>query len=175
MSDAPPPDERPFPDIYAVDERTILEGMLEWYREAVVAKVDGLTDEQAKRHLVGSLTTILGLLKHLAGVEDSWFHDRYAGQPDPPVWANVSFDDEPDWDFTSIESDTLAENVSLYHDACARSRAAAAGQALDGLARNGGRRTFNLRWAYVHLIEETARHLGHMDILRELTDGATGE
>ena len=175
MSDAPTPDERPFPDIYAVDERTILAGMLEWYREAVVAKVDGLTDDLAKVHLVGSSTTVLGLLKHLAGVEDSWFHDRYAGRPDPPVWANAPFDDDPDWDFTSIETDTLAEIVTLYHEACARSRDAAAGEALDGMARNGGHRAFNLRWAYVHLIEETARHLGHMDILRELTDGATGE
>jgi hypothetical protein len=174
--DVPAPDdaERPFPDIYAVNEVTVLEGMLEWYRDGVVAKVAGLTDEQAKWRSVGSPSTPIGMVKHLAGVEDSWFHDRFAGRPDPDVWVGVDFAADPDWDFTSAWDDTLADTVALYRDACQRSRDAAAGHGLDDLAVNSPR-PFNLRWAYVHLIEETARHLGHMDILRELVDGATGE
>jgi hypothetical protein len=175
MSDASPPDdERPFPEIRAVGERTLLEGILDWYRDGVIAKIDGLTDEQAKQRSVGSPSTVIGMVKHLAGVEDSWFHDRFAGRPEPDVWARVDFEADPDWDFTSAWDDTVADTVGLYRDACARSRAAAAGHGLDDLAVNSPR-PFNLRWAYVHLVEETARHLGHMDILRELTDGARGE
>jgi len=174
MTEMTVPEERDFPEIRAVDERTILEGMLDWYREGVVAKVVGLTDEQAKERHVASNSTLIGLVKHLAGVEDSWFHDRFAGRPDPEVWVGVDFDVDPDWDFTSAWDDTLADTVALYEAACARSRDVAENQPLDGLAGNSAR-PFNLRWAYVHLIEETARHLGQMDILREITDGATGE
>jgi uncharacterized damage-inducible protein DinB len=174
MSEIDPPAARDFPAIEAVDERTILEGMLEWYREGVVAKVAGLTDEQAKQRHVASNSSLIGLVKHLAGVEDSWFHDRFAGRREPAVWAGVDFDADPDWDFTSAWDDTLADTVVLYEAACARSRDAAAGQPLDAAAGNSSR-PFNLRWAYVHLIEETARHLGQMDILREITDGAVGE
>lgn len=168
------PEERDFPEIRAVDERTIYEGMLDWYRDGVIAKVAGLTDEQAKRRHVVSNSTLIGLVKHLAGVEDSWFHDRFDGRPEPAVWVGIDFDTDPDWDFTSAWDDALADTVELYRAACARSRDAAAGHGLDDLAVASAR-PFNLRWAYVHLIEETARHLGQMDILRELTDGATGE
>ncbi|HRE02638.1 MAG TPA: DUF664 domain-containing protein, partial [Ilumatobacteraceae bacterium] len=84
------------------------------------------------------------------------------------------FEADPDWDFTSALDDTLADTVALYEQACARSRDAADGEPLDAMARNSTR-PFNLRWACVHLIEETARHLGQMDILREITDGTTGE
>ena len=174
MSDVVPPGERPFPEIRAVDERTMLDGMLDWYRDGVVAKVAGLTDTQAKERHVASNSTLIGMVKHLAGVEDSWFHDRFAGRPDPEVWVGVDFDAEPDWDFTSAWHDSLADTVELYRAACARSRDVAAGCGLEEMAANSPR-PFNLRWAYVHLIEETARHLGQMDIMRELCDGATGE
>src|SRR6478736_8505884 len=167
-------EERAFPEVLAVDERTILEGLLDWYRDGVVAKVRGLTDDEAKRRQVASNTTLIGLVKHLAGVEDAWFHDRFAGRPEPDVWAGVDFIADPDWDFTSSWDDTLADVVALYRAACARSRAVAEGEPLEAMASNSPR-PFNLRWAYVHLIEETARHLGHMDILRELVDGTTGE
>ena len=168
------PDERDFPAIEAAGERPMLEGMLDWYRDGVVAKVAGLADEAAKQRLVASVSTLIGLVKHLAGVEDAWFHDRFAGRPEPDVWAGVDFIADPDWDFTSSWDDTLADVVALYRAACARSRAVAEGEPLEAMARNSPR-PFNLRWAYVHLIEETARHLGHMDILRELVDGTTGE
>jgi hypothetical protein len=168
-------DERPFPAIYAADERTMLEGMLEWYRDGVLAKVDGLADDRAAVRHVASSSTVIGMLKHLAGVEDAWFHNRFAGRPEPDAWVGVDFAADPDWDFTSAWDEPLADVVALYRAACARSRDAATGRQLDELAAAPGRTPFTLRWAYVHLIEETARHLGHMDILRELTDGATGE
>src|SRR6478736_5108847 len=168
-------EERAFPEVLAVDERTILEGLLDWYRDGVVAKVRGLTDDEAKRRQVASNTTLIGLVKHLAGVEDAWFHDRFAGRPEPEVWAGVDFVADPDWDFTSAWDDTLTDTVALYEQACERSRDAAAGEPLDAISRGASARPFNLRWAYVHLIEETARHLGQMDILREIADGSTGE
>jgi hypothetical protein len=172
--DRPVPEERDFPEIEAAGERAMLEGMLDWYRAGVVAKVAGLRDDAAKLRLVPSFSTLIGLVKHLAGVEDAWFHDRFAGRPEPEVWAGVDFAADPDWDFTSAWDDTLVDVVALYELSCARSRAAAEGEPLEAMARNSSR-PFNLRWAYVHLIEETARHLGHMDILRELVDGTTGE
>ena len=174
MSGVPSPQERAFPEIRDVDERTMLEGMLDWYRDGVVGKVAGLTDEQAKERRVASNSTLIGMVKHLAGVEDSWFHDRFAGRPEPDVWAGADLAADPDWDFTSAWDDTLAGTVALYREACARSRDAAAGRHLDEMAVNTPR-PFNLRWAFVHVIEETARHLGQMDIMRELSDGVTGE
>ena len=168
-------DERPFPEIYDADERSMLEGMLGWYRDAVVAKVAGLGDEASKDRHVPSPSTVIGMLKHLAGVEDAWFHERFAGQPPVAAWAGVDFSVDPDWDFTSAWDDTLADTVDLYRAACGRSRAAADGHGLDDMSVGFERKPFNLRYAYVHLVEETARHLGHMDILRELTDGAVGE
>jgi uncharacterized damage-inducible protein DinB len=166
--------ERPLPAIRNADERTMLEGFLDWYRDGVVAKVEGLDDAAAKRRVVGSDTTIIGLVKHLALVEDSWFDDRFAANPAPEPWRSAPWDDDVDWDFDSAIDDRLDEVVALYQQSCARSRAVCASAELDDLSR-ATERPFTLRYAIVHLIEETARHLGHLDILRELTDGAVGE
>jgi Protein of unknown function (DUF664) len=166
--------ERRFPAIHAADERTMLEGMLEWYREGVVGKFTGLSSPDAGRSLVSSSSTMAGILKHLALVEDSWFTERFTGQPIPEPWASAPFDDDPDWEFHSAPRDDVGDLVALYEAACARSRVAAAGHDLDEV-HHGEPRPFTLRFAYVHMIEETARHLGHLDVLRELTDGATGE
>ena len=120
-------------------------------------------------------TTIAGLLKHLALVEDSWFDDTLPRQsPKASRGRRAPWDDDRDWEFHSAVDDSVDELVALYEQACDRSRAAAAGQPLDAAAANTSR-PFNLRFAYVHLIEETARHLGHIDILREYLDGTTGE
>lgn len=166
--------ERPFPAVRDADERRLLTGLLDWYREGVAAKVGGLRDEQARRRLVGSPTTVIGVVKHLALVEDSWFAHRFAGGTEPEPWASAPFDVDPDWEFHSALDDRLADVLALYGAACERSRAVCADAELDDRSR-GEERPFTLRFVLVHLIEETARHLGHLDILRELTDGATGE
>jgi uncharacterized damage-inducible protein DinB/predicted enzyme related to lactoylglutathione lyase len=175
----PPADtggDQPFPDgLQTADERRMLADMLDWYREAVVRKVTGVDARVARTTPLRSGTTIAGLVKHLALVEDSWFHDRFAGHPDPEPWASAPWDDDTDWDFHSANTDDFAEVVELYRTACDRSRAATAGRHLDEQAAAAGSRPFTLRFAYVHLIEETARHLGHLDILREYLDGSTGE
>jgi catechol 2,3-dioxygenase-like lactoylglutathione lyase family enzyme len=175
---APPVDtgsNQPYPDgIATADELQLLSDMLEWYRAAVLRKVNGIAPATARMSPLRSGTTIAGLLKHLAGVEDAWFADRFAGMPDPEPWASAPWDDDPDWEFHSAVDDPIDDLVTLYQQACERSRRAAGGHPLDELAANS-QRPFNLRFAYVHLIEETARHLGHMDILREYLDGTTGE
>jgi hypothetical protein len=115
-------------------------------------------------------------VKHLALVEDSWFTVRFAGHPEPEDWAEADFDVDPDWEFHTALDEPLDDLVALYEAACERSRQAAAGRELDDVGaveRRDG--PFTLRFALVHMLEETARHLGHLDILRELLDGSTGE
>jgi hypothetical protein len=158
------------------DERTILIGLLEWYREGIVLKVRGISAEHAHAVLLPSSTSIAGVVKHLALVEDGWFTERMAGRPIPEPWADVDWDGDPDWDFHSARDDTMDDLVALYQGACARSRAVTAEHALDDVcAVPSPRGDFTLRFAVMHLLEETARHLGHLDILRELLDGTTGE
>jgi hypothetical protein len=155
-------------------EAEMLTNVLDWYRAAVERKVADVGPLVARTSPVRSGTTIAGLVKHLALVEDSWFTDRFAGGPEPEPWASAPWDDDPDWEFHTAIDEPLADGIALYRAACARSREAAAGHTLDDLAVRG-RSPFTLRYATVHLIEETARHLGHIDLLREYLDGTVGE
>lgn len=151
------------------DERSLLDGFLDWYRAVAGAKVAGLTREEATRIATPSGVTLLGLIAHLAWAEDLWFSDRFRGGAAVTVENAESF--------VLDASDTVDSVLAGYRAACDRSRAAVAGAALDDLSEGDhaiyGRVT--LRWVYVHLIEETARHAGHLDILREQTDGQTGD
>jgi hypothetical protein len=149
--------------------------MLDWYRAAVVRKLAGITATAARTSPLRSGTTVVGLVKHLALVEDSWFTERFAGVAELEPWSSAPWDDDHDWEFHSAADDDLADVIELYRASCERSRAAASAHDLDDPASAGGSRPFVLRFAYLHLIEETARHLGHMDILREYLDGTTGE
>ncbi len=166
---------RAMPPVHAADERTMLEGMLEWYREGVVRKVAGLSQAHATTSPLRSGTTVAGLVKHLALVEDTWFWVRAAGRPEPEPWASAPFDADPDWEFSSARDEPLGDAVALYEAACARSREVAASRSLDDTATDERGRTSSLRFVLLHLIEETARHLGHLDVLCELADGRTGE
>lgn len=167
--------ERPMPTGRTADERTILMEMLDWYREGVVLKARGAAPHHAVATPLRSATSIAGLVKHLALVEDFWFTVRFAGRPEPAPWAEVDWDVDPDWEFHSAADDDLDELIAMYETACARSRAVAADHGLDDIGVDTSRDEFSLRWMLLHLIEETARHLGHLDILRELLDGGTGE
>ena len=169
--------ERRMPEVATTGEREMLESLLDWYREGVILKVRDLSDELAVGRPGPSGTTLAGLVKHLALVEDSWFTERFAGFEEPEPWAGVDWDADPDWEFTTARHEPLSVNVQRYRAACDRSRKIAADADLDDLCANAESvgRPFTLRWVYVHMLEETARHLGHMDILRELADGATGE
>ena len=160
----------------SADERVTLTGFLDWYRLTIVTKVEGLTDEQARTRFVGSDTSLLGLVRHLSEVERSWFRRRLRGEDAPPLYYS---DADPDGDFHPGTDWTVAEAVATYGRECAVSRGSVADTAsLDELTvvdiGDYGVRV-SLRWILVHMIEETARHAGHADILRELIDGSTGD
>ena len=165
------PHER-VPVPFAGDEQAMLSAFLDRYRETILWKLDGLSTEQASRRLVPSATTLLGMVKHLAYVERGWFQHNFAGEPVNYPWP----EDEPDQDidFRVESSDTIASVSALYREEIAKSRRIVAAASLDQMSRDT-ERPRSLRWIMVHMIEETARHAGHADILRELTDGAIGQ
>jgi uncharacterized damage-inducible protein DinB len=161
------------------DERTMLAAFLDYHRDTLVWKASGLTQAQLAEPLPTSSLTIGGLVKHMALVEDSWFTDRFAGLGEPAPWVGVDWDADPDWEHHSAADDTPEQLLGLYAESCARSQAAyAAAESLDqrsvGTSRESGE-PFTLRWIVLHMIEETARHNGHVDLLREAIDGLTGE
>lgn len=148
-----------------------LTGLLDFLRSTVVNKVAGLSDEQAiSRPVDSSELTPAGVVKHLTGVERFWFTIDFANADAQWPWP----EDDPHGNFPLAPTDTLAQIVSDYLSECGRSRQAIAGAELDERARGEGM-TFTLRYALAHMIEETARHCGHLDILRERIDGARGE
>jgi uncharacterized damage-inducible protein DinB len=145
----------------------------------VLWKASGLSQAQLAQPVPSSSLTIGGLVKHLALVEDSWFTQRFAGMDEPAPWAGVDWDADPDWEHHSAAQDAPEDLLDLYSAACERSRAVSrAAGSLDQQAQATDRRTgqpFTLRWILLHMIEETARHNGHIDLLREAVDGLTGE
>jgi uncharacterized damage-inducible protein DinB len=159
-------------------EREMLGQYLDYQRATVLAKADGLTAEQLARPHPPSSLTLAGLLYHLALNEESWMEVHFAGLPERPPWTGVDWDADPDWEFltaTTMAPDELRER---YRAACDRSRqAAAAAASLDQMSVFTGDNDwqFSLRWVLLHLIEETARHAGHADLLREAIDGTVGE
>lgn len=143
-------------------ERTELESVVDINRAELADAVRGLTDEQARRRLVPSLTTPLALLKHAAFVERVWFHHRVDGR----TRAEVGIPEEIDDSFLPGEGDTVESLIADFEAAADQSRRIAAEHDLDETfaARHG---QVTLRWIYLHMIEELARHAGHADILRE--------
>jgi Protein of unknown function (DUF664) len=158
---------------FAGDEKAMLSAFLDRYRETILWKLEGVTTAQASERLVPSATTLLGIVKHLAYVERGWFPIYFAGGPPKYPWA----EDEPDQDidFRISGTDTIESVSRLYQEEIDRSREIVAGASLDDLSKEQNRGPRTLRWIMVHMIEETARHAGHADILRELTDGAIGQ
>jgi uncharacterized damage-inducible protein DinB len=165
---------------FDLDERAMLHAYLDYHRATLVGKVQGLTQAQMTAQVIPSSSlTLAGLIKHLALVEDSWFTDRFAGLGEPEPWSEVDWDADPDWEFHTAVDDSPEELLALYDAACARSRAVFdAAPSLDdrsaATSRDSGDH-FSLRWILCHMIEETARHNGHADLLREAIDGHTGE
>jgi uncharacterized damage-inducible protein DinB len=157
----------------AAGEREQLTGFLDFQRATVRWKCDGLTDEQARRRLVPSeMTTIAGLLCHLNLVEQYWFDVVLNGQPDP--WEEALAQD-PDAEFRHALTVPMAALLRDYEEQCRISREITAKLELASEVDFPGRGSVNPRWVLVHMIEETARHAGHLDLLREMTDGSTGE
>jgi uncharacterized damage-inducible protein DinB len=138
-------------------------------------KVEGLSEEDLHRRLVPSATTMGGLLKHLCRVESSWFQHRIAGIPADDLPLVKKLYEDPDSDFRLEPGDTAERLIERYEAQCALSREAAAPYDLDHVVPHQVLGTVSARWIFIHMIEETARHAGHADILREQIDGATGD
>jgi uncharacterized damage-inducible protein DinB len=143
-------------------ERPMLETWLDVFRDTVVAKIDGLSEVDIRRRLVPSLTTVGGVVKHLRWVETGWFHELLGARSGDNRRAHPR-----DWEFTVQPDDTAATLIAEYRAACARSREAAADYTLDDVVPNCSMGSVSVRWIFVHMIEETARHAGQLDILRE--------
>ena len=142
------------------DERETLLALLQYQRESLVRKIEGLDEEAARRRLVPSGTSLIWLVEHLASAEAIWVVHRFAGREGTSGTAR---------------HDTVASAVDAYRAAWVVTDAIVAEASLDDLCRRGeAEPPVNLRWVLAHLLEETARHAGHADILRELIDGTTG-
>jgi hypothetical protein len=170
---APVP-ERAQPELLA-DERTSLDQWLDYHRATLLTKCAGLDEQQLKqRPLPPSRLSLLGLVRHLTEVERWWFR-MHAAQLD------LEFPYDPDGvgvDFEDIDDADAAANLGAYVAECAASREALVELSLEDVVPSRGHhpeRVRNVRWIYVHMIEEYARHNGQADMLREAIDGGTGE
>lgn len=157
------------------DERTMLTTFLDYARDTVHAKCAGITEENARRApLPGSpLMTISGLVSHLRWVEHHWFDVILFGGPDQGPWT----EDDPDREMRIAVDIPIAQLVAEYRSSSARFRELTASLDLDTPSKGQlewRTEPVTLRWILFHLVEETARHNGHLDILRELADGVTG-
>lgn len=171
LSPTPTDDRTDIP--YMAGERESLEAWLEMYRRTLPLKVGGLTPEQLCTASVPPANlTLVGLVRHLTEVEQYWFGEVVSGESLPSIYC----EDERDGDFTLIDPATALAELARYDEELVTSRDRAAvvpdlDSALPGTRRG---QQVSLRWVYVHMIEEYARHLGHADLLREAIDGVTG-
>lgn len=151
-------------------EKEVLAGFLDHYRQALLTLCEGLSEEDLRRPMVSSGTSLLGLVKHLARVERSWFQENIGLETSP-----FPFDeDEPDEDFRIEEGETSQQVFEMYREACTKSREVLDAASMNDLIQGPNRsRDYNVRWVVAHMLEETARHVGHADILREQIDGRT--
>ena len=165
------------PDSTTTSEREALEQYLDYQRETILLKTDGLTKEQFGLTIPTSKLTLAGILYHLALVEEAWFEVDFLGQPYREDWHGIDWKADPDYEFRTALEKEPGWLRRRYRDACGHARrVVAAAGSLDDLSvstRIGGK-PFTLRWLMLHLIEETARHAGHADIIRESIDGAAG-
>jgi uncharacterized damage-inducible protein DinB len=152
-------------------EKELLVAFLDFQRDTLLWKVSGLTDAQLTQEQTPSGMTLLGLVKHMAYVERNWFQIRFSGRPLSVPWRSG----DPGGDFRIEPHETGASIIAFYRAEIAESKCiVAAASSIETLAADPDR-PHSLRRILVHMIEETARHNGHADILRELTDGQTGE
>ncbi|WP_174537504.1 DinB family protein [Micromonospora chalcea] len=160
---------------YVADERTMLEGWLDHHRDTLVHKCAGLTAEQLRtRSVEPSGLTLLGLVRHMADVERWWFRIRAAGQDVPTLY---DYSADPDADHNDVaDADPAEAFATLRAEIEAADRAVAELPLEHTFAHRRGEITheISLRWVYVHMIEEYARHNGHADLIRERIDGVTG-
>jgi uncharacterized damage-inducible protein DinB len=152
-------------------EKEVLAGFLDHYRSVLLEICEGLSEEQLRRPMVPSGTSLLSMVKHLAYVERGWFQESIADEPYDYPFAV----DDPEAEFRIEPGETAEDIFELYRQSCERSREALAAASLDDMVQNPDRRAdYNVRWVVIHMLEETARHAGHADIIREQLNGTVG-
>jgi uncharacterized damage-inducible protein DinB len=161
----------------AAGEIETLTAFLDYYRAVMLDKVGGLTQEQLGTRLEPSTMTLAGMIYHLTVVEASWFSDIFAGEGIGEPWASVDWDEDRDWEWHVAPSMGPDVIFDAYRQACDRSReGVSAAESLDQLSvKDSDGEKWSLRWILVHMIEETARHAGHADLIRESIDGEVGD
>ena len=150
-------------DVIDKPARAQFEAFLDEHRRELNSCLDGLTEEQARRSLVRSRTTLLGLVKHAAFVEKVWFDEAVTCRSR----AEIGIPTTPGESFVLHDDDTIATVRQAHHEACESSRRATASLGLDDIVRGNRRGPLPLRWVYLHMLRELAQHCGHADILRE--------
>ena len=157
---------------HVLADRDMLEAWLEFHRATLLLKCEGLDDAQRKaRPVPTSKLSLHGLIRHMAEVERNWFVRGLLAEADEPfIFYQRGVEDS---ELVPLGDADWAADLAAWHAECSRSRAAAAGRDLDYHGQRDGE-PVSLRWIYVHMIEEYARHNGHADLIRELVDGAVG-
>jgi uncharacterized damage-inducible protein DinB len=173
VTDAPPAmrgdDRRGRPMVGS--EKELLEAFLDFQRDTLLWKVSGLTEEQLRKVWTPSGMSLLGLVKHLAYVERNWFQIRFLARKLPVAWSDA----DPNGDFRIEPGETAESVIAFYREQVAESkRIVAEAESLETIAQHP-KRPHSLRRILIHMIEETARHNGQADLMREYTDGQTGE
>jgi len=159
-------------------ERTAVESLLDYFRDTLLWKCAGLTAEQLKQRSVPpSSMSLLGLVRHMAEVERTWFRARVAAEDVGPIYCS---DADPDGDFDDVDAADAEADFATYQREVEAARAVLAARGLDDTftlkRREGpGETTIDMRALVLHMIEEYARHCGHADLIRECVDGATGD
>ncbi|NGM15174.1 DinB family protein [Verrucosispora sioxanthis] len=149
--------------VVAQPAKAQFEAFIDEHRRALTSCLDGLTEEQARRSLVVSRTTLLGLVKHATFVEKVWFDEAVTRRSR----AEIGIPATPDESFVLDDGDTIATVQQAHREACAASRQATSSLGLDDILPGNRRGPLPLRWVYLHVLRELAQHCGHADILRE--------
>ncbi|MFJ5698896.1 DinB family protein [Arthrobacter sp. NPDC093139] len=150
-------------DVISQPPQALLEAFLDEHRAALNDCLNGLTEEQVRRSLVPSRTTLLGLVKHATVVEKVWFDEAISCRPR----AEIGIPATPDESFILGDGDSIASVQRAHREACEASRRATTSLGLDDLVHGNRRGPLPLRWVYLHMLRELAQHCGHADILRE--------
>lgn len=155
---------------FTANEKEALHVALDRHRDVVLWKLDGLDDEQVRRPMTPTGTSLLGLVKHLASVEYGWFCETFGRETE-----QLPFDEnDENADLRPEPGESTEDIVAFYGRARAAADAVIDELSVDALGTAWFGDPVTMRWVLVHMVEETARHAGHMDIVRELIDGRAG-
>jgi uncharacterized damage-inducible protein DinB len=154
-------------------EKESLKAALDRHRTVVLWKIEGLDDEQLRRPMTPTGTSLLGLVKHLAAVEYGWFCETF-GRP-VELLPSIDYDRDEESDLRVTDDETTEQIVDYYRRAWSAANEALDAIELEAVGQSWDGHAVSMRWVAIHMLEEDARHAGHLDILRELIDGSTGD